>query len=264
MATRQRDLFADETGRPRLVRGAAVYSGSPKLAELAARLGFDTVWVEMEHGHVDFAQAEALCQAVESGGGVATIRVPDVQRFHILRALEVGARIVVVPMINTAEQARQIVAHGKFAPLGSRGYNTRSRGLRFGLDSASSSFADANASTHLFAQIETAEAVQNVQSICAVEGLSGILIGPGDLSLSLGCAGNLADAKLIAAVSECMRHARGVGRHAGILVSPGPLLDAALAAGCDLCFCAGDVTNLLQAWRAVLEDVDRRRAASGG
>lgn len=249
----QDDCFLDSQGAPRVVRGISVYTGATKLAELAGRIGFETVWIEMEHGPTDFALAEALCQSIEASGGFGTIRVSDSQRCHILRALEAGARIVVIPMVNTAQQAADAVRFGKFPPLGERGFNTRSRGVAYGLDGpAPVLFERANERTHLIAQIETREAVANLDAILAVEGISGILIGPGDLSASLGCCGNLRDPELIRVATDCIRRARAAGLHAGILVSPGPLLDAALAAGCDLVFAGGDITNLIEPWKQVL------------
>jgi 4-hydroxy-2-oxoheptanedioate aldolase len=256
------DPFRDASGAPRVVRGVAVYSGAPRLAELAARIGFETVWIELEHGPTDFARAEAMCQAAEAAGAFGTVRVPDGERGHVLRALEVGARVVVAPMIDTAEQARAVVRAGKFPPLGERGYNTRSRGLGYGLSPARELFAPANARTHLFVQIESARAVKNLEAICAVDGLAGIFIGPGDLSASLGCAGDMRDPGLVRTVTACARRARALGKHAGILVSPGPLLDAALAAGCDLVFGGGDVTNLVEPWRRLLADLGTPRRAA--
>jgi len=246
------DLFLDARGAPRMVRGVAVYSGSPRLAELAIRVGFETVWIEMEHGPTDFAAAEAICHAAESAGGFGSIRVPDGQRCHVMRALEVGARIVVVPMVNTADQARQVIQYGKFPPVGQRGYNTRSRAVGFGLADKCAAFVAANRQTHLFVQIETTEAVANLDAICGVEGLSGILIGPGDLSMSLGCSGDMASARVIETATDCIRRARAAGRHAGILVAPGPLLTAALEAGADLIFSGGDITDLIPRWRDLL------------
>jgi len=177
------------------------------------------------------------------------------------RALEVGARIVVVPMVNTAEQARAIVEYGKFPPLGLRGFNVRSRGVEYGLSDRKTAFANANARTHLFAQIESMEAVANVEAICRVEGLSGILIGPGDLSVSAGCSDDLNGPQMIEIVTQTLRCARSLEKHAGILISPGPLLDAALAAGCDLVFCGGDVTELSAAWPRLLGSVGAKSAS---
>ncbi|HTL29177.1 MAG TPA: aldolase/citrate lyase family protein [Tepidisphaeraceae bacterium] len=249
------ELFAGS----RRVRGVCVLSGSTRLAEMAARIGFDTVWIEMEHGPAGFDQVESLCMAVEAGGAVPTVRISDNQRHHMLRALEAGAIIVVVPMINTAEQASDIVRHGKYPPIGSRGFNTRSRGVRYGLAGPGEpSFKAANARTHLFAQIESVEAVKNLEAICAVKGLSGIFIGPGDLSISMGCPGQLTNPNLIETISTCIRTARSRGLHAGILAVPSPLLDAAIAAGADLVFCGGDFTELAIAWPKLLESVSEK------
>lgn len=246
------DPFVTEDGAARVLFGAAVLSGSLEMAELAGRVGFDTVWIDIEHGAASFADVERLCMAVEAGGAIPTVRLSNHGREHILRALEVGARIVVVPMVNDAETAREIVRHGKFPPLGERGFNTRSRGVGYGLESPLPAFERANRRTHLIAQIETKEAADNLDALCAVEGLAGILVGPGDLSVSLGKTGQFTDPELIALVADCLRRARAHGKHAGILVAPGAMLDAALAAGCDFAYIAGDINNLAQAWRSLL------------
>jgi 2-keto-3-deoxy-L-rhamnonate aldolase RhmA len=252
----QKDIFLDPFGRPRILRGVAVYSGATRIAEMAARIGFETIWIEMEHGPADFSQVEQLCMATEAAGGIPTVRVPDGQRHHVLRALEVGAQIVVVPMINTAEQARQVVQYGKFPPLGARGYNVRSRGVEYGLDGATVGFARANERTHLFAQIETTDAVDNIDEICKVKGLSGIFIGPGDLSVSFGCTGELSGQKIIDTVCQVVRRATSCGLHAGILVPPGAMLTAAIDAGCDLLFYGGDIADLAAVWPKLLTSVD--------
>ena len=262
----QNDPFLDEQGRPRVLRGAAVITGSLKLAEMAGRMGFDTVWIEVEHGGASFSEVETLCLAAEAGGAVPTVRLPGGEREHVLRALEVGARIVVVPLVNDAHAAREIVRHGKFPPLGERGFNTRSRGLNYGLDgmeNLAATFARANETTHLIAQIETRESVDNLDAICAVEGLSGVLIGPGDLSVSLGKPGAFTDPEFIGLVAAVVARARAAGKHAGILVAPGPLLDAVREAGCDLFFCAGDVNDLARAWRGVLAATAPAAAPAG-
>ncbi len=246
------NLFTSAAGVRRIVRGTAIYSGSPQLAELAIRIGFDTVWIEMEHGPTDFSQAQAICQAAQAAGGFGTIRVADGQRSSILRALEVGARMIVVPMVDSADQARSVVQFGKFPPLGQRGFNTRTRGLDYGLRTIPEMFEHANAWTHLFVQIETRAAVANLREICGVQGLSGILIGPGDLSVALGAPGHFANPELVSTVGACIQTARSAGLHAGVAVSPGPLLDAAVKAGADLAFCGGDIASLVEPWRQII------------
>jgi 4-hydroxy-2-oxoheptanedioate aldolase len=244
------DPFSD--AQDRALRGVAVLTRSAQLAEMAGRIGFDLVWMDVEHGGASFSEIEMLCMAADSGGAVPTVRLPDHHRHHVLRALEAGARLVIVPMVNDAGIAREIVRHGKFPPLGARGFNTRSRGLNYGLDAVPEMLTRANARTHLIAQIETLEAVGNLEAICAVDGISGILIGPGDLSVSAGKTGAFTDPEMIALVADTLRRARAAGKHAGILVAPGPMLDAALEAGCDFAFIGGDINDLAKAWRALL------------
>jgi 2-keto-3-deoxy-L-rhamnonate aldolase RhmA len=121
-------------------------------------------------------------------------------------------------------------------------------------------FAHANERTHLFAQIESKQAVENLDAICAVEGLCGIFIGPGDLSVSLNLAGNLDSEPMVRIVCDCVRRARSAGKHVGILVPPGKLLDAAVEAGCDLLYYGGDVTELSMAWPLLLNRVPSKAA----
>ena len=232
--------------------GAAIITGSLKVAEMAGRVGFDLVWIEVEHGGASWNEVEAQCMAADSGGAVPCVRVPDNGRQSILRALETGARMVIVPMIDDADAAREIVRHGKFPPLGERGFNSRSRGLNYSLDPLLEVFPRANAETFLIAQVESMTAVANLEAICGVEGIAGILVGPGDLSVSYGKPGAFTDPEYIAFVADLMRRARACGVHAGILVAPGPLLQTARDAGCDFFYCAGDINDLARTWKGVL------------
>ncbi len=225
------------------------------LVSLAAHIGFEAIWIEVEHGPADFERIETLCLAAEAGGIFPLVRLPDGERHHVLRALEAGARILLVPMVNDAAQAKMIVDNGKYPPLGARGFNTRTRGMGFGMLDLQDALTRANNRTHLFAQIETTEAVANVDEILAVEGLSGIFIGPGDLAVSMGRAGQMADPELRDSVVSCIEKATKAGKLSGIFTLPGSLLSAAMDAGCDLVMCGGDVMALGKAWANLLETI---------
>ncbi len=264
------DLFLDASGQPRRVRGVTVNSGSPVLVRLAAQIGWEAIWIEMEHGPSGFERVEALCTAAEAGGALPLVRLPDGERHHVLRALESGARIVVVPMVDDAAHARRVVEYGKYSPVGARGFNT-TPGMGFGLTDPvhfphaghglrphRPGAGQANEASHLFTQIETVRAVENVDEILAVEGLSGIFLGPGDLSVNLGVTGQMTDPRLRAMVLSCIEKAKSAGRHCGIFTLPGPLLEAAMEAGCDLVVCGGDVMDLARAWTRLLEGIPGR------
>ena len=158
-------------------------------------------------------------------------------------------------MVDDADYARRIVDAGNYPPIGHRGFNTRTRGMGFGMYDLTDILARANARTHLFAQIETTEAVAHIDEILAVDGLSGIFMGPGDLAVSMGRAGQIADPELRETVLTCMAKAKAAGKLTGIFTLPGPLLSAAMQAGCDLVVCGGDVMDLGTAWSKLLRKI---------
>jgi 4-hydroxy-2-oxoheptanedioate aldolase len=124
--------------------------------------------------------------------------------------------------------------------------------MEFGLD-LPAILTRANEETFLMPQIETVEAVKNIDAILGVTGLAGISIGPGDLSADLGAPMQFDNPKLHEMVRECVSNARARGLHAGILCGQEPLLDAALAAGADLLVASADYKTLIGAWRPQLE-----------
>jgi len=248
------NLFVDEMGKSRIVWGVSLYSASPRMAELACRIGYDTVWIEMEHGPTDFRLAEAICYATLAHGGIPLIRLPDASRNFVLKAVEVGARILVVPMVNDAATASQIVQHAKFPPVGSRGLNANTPGTEFGLQGVHAVLQETNEKLNLFAQIETRSAVENIDEICQVRGLTGVFVGPSDLSVDLGIPGEFENPILIETITDVITRARSSGKKAGIFVAPGKLLDTAIGAGAELIIVGGDVANLKVAWSKLLED----------
>jgi len=250
------DIFREESGAKRVLRGVSIFSASTRITELAGRVGFETVWIDVEHGSAGYSEVESLCVAAEAAGVIPTVRIPNNNREHVLHGLEAGARILVVPMVNTADQANEVVLHGKFPPLGQRGYNTRSRAVNFGLEGPVKEFEKANRRTCLFAQIETMDAVKNLESICQVTALSGIFIGPGDLSQSMGKTGQFQDDKLIETVATCIQQAQNFGKYVGIFLSPGPMLDAVRKVGVDLIIAGGDISNLAVNWQNLLKSLE--------
>lgn len=244
----QKDIFLDADGKGRVLFGCGIHSNSARLAELAGHTGFDVVWIEMEHASADLATAESLCVSAEAGGAIPLIRTAGTRREHVLHALEIGGRIIVVPLVNDADTAREVVQHAKYRPLGRRGFNTRSRALMYGLDL--DAMNRANQETCLMPQVETVEAVKNLDEILRVEGVDGVFVGPGDLSADLGRPGKFDDPELCEMVCRCIRKTRAAGRHAGILVGEGPLLDAALDAGADLGIIGSDNKAVIDAWRS--------------
>ncbi len=146
----------------------------PFVAETLAEVGYDWVLVDLQHGMADPADLAGLLQAIEAGGAAAVVRVAAHDPALIGRALDLGAWAVVVPMIDSAEQAAEAVAAARYAPEGTRSFGPiRGR-------------APISEQPRILAMVETATALRSVDEICAVPGLLGVFVGPSDLAISLG------------------------------------------------------------------------------
>jgi 4-hydroxy-2-oxoheptanedioate aldolase len=167
-------------GRPSL--GAWFASGSPVIAELAGRAGLDWVLLDAQHGAVSDADLLPCIQAVGLGGSPALVRVGSDDPRLIMRALDLGAAGVVVPLVSTPEQATAAVAATRYPPAGTRSFGPVRRHYGTGHDSTGAAVAE----PLCLAMIETTAGLDAIDRIAATPGLDGVFIGPVDLSLDLG------------------------------------------------------------------------------
>lgn len=175
--------------------GLWLHSHSLQIARLiAARERFDWLLVDMEHTPLDVATTGAIVAAIgDISAGTCTplVRVPDGTIFHIKQALDAGAHGIIVPMVNTAEDAANVVRWSRYPPLGERGAGGIVPHLSFGTTSHKAYVRDANGQILVCVQIETAQAVENIEAILDVPGIDLVFIGPFDLHLSLGLTPNM-------------------------------------------------------------------------
>ena len=162
--------------------GAWLSIPSSFTAEVMARQGFDYVCVDMQHGLIDYQVGVSLLQAISTGPSVPLVRVPQNDFGTINKVLDAGALGVVVPLVNTAEQAREAVRACRYPPEGARSFGPARAGWSAGPDY----FGSANATVACLCMIETRQAVDGIEEILAVPGIDAIYVGPNDLSLSLG------------------------------------------------------------------------------
>ncbi len=162
--------------------GAWLLLREPLLAEEASKAGYDWVCIDLQHGMVGFEHLDAMLAATSLGTAAPLVRVPWNDTWMINRALDAGALGVIVPMVNTAEEAARAVAACRYAPAGHRSIGPTAAGVRHGAGYV----ADANADVLCIVMIETAQAVDNIDAIVAVPGVDAVYIGPSDLSLTLG------------------------------------------------------------------------------
>lgn len=195
-------------GRPAL--GTWTQVAAPELIDMLGAEGLDYTIVDCEHGAFGLAQAENLFRACDAAGLVPLCRVPALDAGWIGRVLDAGAQAVVVPGVASAVQAAQAVAAARFAPDGARGACPCVRaGGHFIRDWRA--HVEAEAEKGVIALVETAEGLAQVEAICAVPGLKGLLAGPFDLSVSMGLAGDYRHPRVEAAMERMAAAARAQG-----------------------------------------------------
>ena len=183
-------------------------------AEVMAHQGWDSLTIDLQHGVIDYSALVPMLQAISTTATVPIVRVPWLEPGILMKALDAGAYAVICPMVNTREDAQKLVAYTSYAPNGTRSFGPVRATLYGGADYAE----NANATVVRFAMIETAQALDNLDSILSVEGLDAIYIGPSDLSLSLGCTPTFddVDPPVAQAIAHIAERAKAHGVVAGI------------------------------------------------
>lgn len=192
---------------------------APNLTRLMQAAGLDFVIVDCEHGYFDYSQVAAIA-AVGSGVGFPVIvRVPQITRECVQKYLDAGVDGLLVPMLETPEQARQLVRFGKYAPEGARGISTMRPHSNYNPGKLTEYTVKANRRTMFFAQIETHTGVANAAEIAAVPGLDGMFVGPNDLACDLGCTGQFDTPEMEAAITQVIGAGKQSGKPIGIIAS---------------------------------------------
>ena len=229
-------------GRERIVGYWSVID-SPVSTEWLAHVGWDYIALDLQHGLIGYSGMVAGLTAIDaSGSTVGMIRVESNDPTPIGRALDAGAAGVIVPLVNTAEEAARAVAAATYPPAGVRSYGPMRSQLRIGPTPA-----DANRDTVVVVMIETPQGLANVEEICAVPGLDGVYVGPSDLRLAVGGAhpnDPTVDDEFEAAVARVREAAAAAGIAAGIHTPDGAVAARRLAEGYTFATVASDLTHL--------------------
>lgn len=202
----KRKLRAGET-----VFGIFLPIPAPRIVELCGLAGFDYVILDAEHGPIDIRDCEEMIRAAELVNMTPIVRVPDHEPKTILRFLDSGAQGVMVPLVNSAADARKIVEAVKYGPLGKRGI-APGRAAAYGQEISTTEWArHANAETMVIVMIEHIDALAELQGIVAVEGIDAFEIGTSDLSQSMGFPGEPSRPEVQAVVDQFVAGVLGVG-----------------------------------------------------
>jgi 4-hydroxy-2-oxoheptanedioate aldolase len=189
--------------------------GSPVLAELFAGCGFDWILIDTEHSPNDVPEVIAQLQAMAAFNVSPVVRPAWSDMVTVKRLLDAGAQTLLIPCVQSAEEARAAVSYTRYPPHGVRGVSGSSRAANYGLNT--SYLQTAETELCVIVQIETIEGLQNLEAIAATEGVDAVFIGPADLAASMGHIGNGQHPEVQAAVDDAFRRLKAIGKPAGYL-----------------------------------------------
>jgi 2-keto-3-deoxy-L-rhamnonate aldolase RhmA len=204
---------------PRIPLGTWLMSAAPSTAEALGHIGFDFLVVDMEHVTIEFAELAHILRAIAATPAEPVVRLAWNDPILIKRALDAGSRTVMLPFVQSAEEARTAVAAAKYPPEGTRGVAAVHRASRYGADG--DYLKRANGETCVIVQLETPAAVERLAEIAAVPGVDSLFVGPGDMAAAMGRIGEIAHPEVQAMLERAAQAARAAGKPVGI-VGPNP------------------------------------------
>ena len=209
------EKFLEKIRRGEMPIGAVTTFADPAVTELTAEAGFDFVWIDGEHGEMDRVNAMGHLMAVKGTDCASFYRVPACDHTEIKKVIDFAPAGIIVPMVMDAEDAARAVAACRYPPVGNRGCGFR-RGLAYGAGSFDAYWETSKEDPLVIIQLEHIEAVRNLDAILRVPGIGAVLIGPYDLSASMGREGQWEDPAVAAAYDESCRKVRAAGVLLGV------------------------------------------------
>ena len=226
---------------------------TPYTAEACATAGFQWLLIDGEHAPNDVRSTLAQLQAVAPYGAQPVVRAVEGQTALIKQLLDIGVQNLLVPMVDTPEQAAALVAATRYPPEGVRGVGS-AIARASGFNARTHYLDEANDEVCLLVQAETAAALRNLDAICRVDGVHGVFIGPADLAASMGHRGNPGHPEVQAAIENGIATIVASGKAAGILTGDAALARRYLALGARFVAVGVDVSLLAQATRRLAAD----------
>jgi len=203
---------------------------SPISIEILADCGYDWLLLDMEHSPNDLTEILAQLQAMKGAPATAVVRPPWNDMVTFKRLLDIGVQNLLVPYIQTAEEARSAVSYTRYPPHGVRGYAGAPRASNYG---RVKDYARLNANELcLLLQVETLQGLENLEAIAKVDGVDGVFIGPGDLSAALGHLGNPKHPDVLKVIDDAIARIKACGKAPGILTGDEALAKHYVAQGC--------------------------------
>ena len=239
----------------RTIAGCWLSLGAPVTAEIMGTAGFDWLLVDGEHAPYDIAGMRTQLMALEASNSAVAVRVPTGETWILKQVLDIGAQTVLVPMVESADQARQLVRACRYPPNGDRGVGySLARVSQYGI--VGDYGEDADDQICLLVQVENRKGMEALDEILEVDGIDGVFIGPADLSADYGHMGNIMHPDMQEMIMTTLKRVAASDKAAGILATRDDMIEASfeagaqfVAVGIDIGLLASTARGLAAKWR---------------
>jgi 4-hydroxy-2-oxoheptanedioate aldolase len=235
--------------------GAWTTTDSPDNAEVMAQTGLDFLLMDHEHGQATLPAAIAQLRAIKATNCAGLMRVPSNDAIYIKRVLDAGIQGIMVPQVNTPEEAQAAVAACRYPPLGMRGAAGGTRATSYGADMGY--YGRVADELLVIVQIETREAVENAAAIAAIDGVDVVFVGPRDLSANIGKLNKFEDPELRALIARIEEATLKSGKALGTVAPTGTLVKQLFDRGYSFLVAGSDVTHLRAGIAQMMKEAGR-------
>ncbi|MFC0180892.1 HpcH/HpaI aldolase family protein [Thorsellia kenyensis] len=223
--------------------GSWLMTANPIISELMATAGFEFLVVDMEHSPMDVPDMVGMLHALSGTQGSPVVRLPWSEMVLVKRVLDAGAQTVMFPFIQNKEEAEAAVSYTRYPPNGVRGVAAMHRGSRFG--TFPNFLKDAHKPLTIILQIETPEALAQLEDIASVDGVDAIFVGPGDLSTTMGYPGQIGAQPVQDALKEAAARCKKMNIPCGIVGADSEMIKTYQSYGYDFVAIASDLALLM-------------------
>ena len=253
------NLLKEKIKNKEKVLGTFFELGSMSVIECLGQTGLDFVIIDNEHGPFETESTMNYVRACDNVGLTPLVRVREVSRPAILKPLDIGAKGLIVPCIETVEQAKKIVEYGKFSPIGKRGFFP-SRKDYWGYSHPQGQPIDVgmkheNEETLLILQCETVGCLENIETIVSMDGVDGIFIGPFDLSISMGIPGEFDNPEFLKAIDKILSTCKKYNKISSVFTGRFDDIDKYYKQGFDIVTYSLDANILVDGFKNIVSTV---------
>ena len=226
---------------------------NPAIASVAAQAGLDFIMLDMEHGGYSMETVCDVAGVAKATGIGCFVRVPELAKAYVSRALDAGCEGIMVPMISGVDDALMLSSWAKYPPVGNRGFGSAGGHTSYGsVKNPVHFFEETNGIVVSIAQIEMVSAIDQIESIAQIEGIDALLIGPNDLAISYGIPGQLDSPVLDEAIGKVAAAAQKHGKIFG-MHGPDPLTQRWIPEGLTLIMSSLDIAMLTGGMKSIAE-----------